>query len=99
MATSDIHGYMESNYRFHFAIYERAGAETLMALVESIWLQFGPFMRMAYNRWGTSDLEDQHQAAIAALQRNDRKALRAAIAADVSQGMSFIGESVLRRAY
>ncbi|WP_291175114.1 GntR family transcriptional regulator [Hyphomicrobium sp.] len=97
MAMSDVHGYMESNFRFHFAIYEHAGADTLLALVESIWLQFGPFMRMAYNRWGTSDLEDQHQAAIAALQRRDRKALRAAIAADVSQGMSFIGETVLRR--
>ncbi len=97
MAMSDVSGYMESNYRFHFAIYEKAGAETLMALVESIWLQFGPFMRMAYNRWGTSDLEDQHQAALAALQHKDRKALRAAIAADVSQGMSFIGDAVLRR--
>lgn len=97
MAEGDVHGYMENNYRFHFAIYERAGAETLRALVESIWLQFGPFMRMAYNRWGTSDLEDQHQAAIAALQHGDRKALRAAIAADVSQGMSFIGDAVLKR--
>lgn len=97
MATSDVSSYMENNYRFHFAIYRNAGADTLLALVESIWLQFGPFMRMAYNRWGTSDLEDQHQAAIAALQQKDRKALRAAIAADVSQGMSFIGESVLKR--
>lgn len=97
MAMSDVSGYMESNYRFHFAIYQRADAETLLALVESIWLQFGPFMRMAYNRWGTSDLEDQHQAAIAALQRKDRKALKAAISADVSQGMSFIGEAVLKR--
>jgi DNA-binding GntR family transcriptional regulator len=96
MAMGDVHGYMENNYRFHFAIYERAGADTLLALVESVWLQFGPFMRMAYNRWGTSDLEDQHQAAIAALERRDRKALRAAIAADASQGMSFIGEAVLK---
>jgi DNA-binding GntR family transcriptional regulator len=97
MAASDVHAYMEANYRFHFAIYQRANAHTLLALVESIWLQFGPFMRMAYHRWGTSDLEDQHQAAIAALQAGDRKALRAAIAGDASQGMSFIGEAVLRR--
>ncbi|MBN8913650.1 MAG: GntR family transcriptional regulator [Rhizobiales bacterium] len=97
MAMGDVSGYMENNYRFHFAIYQKAGAETLLALVESIWLQFGPFMRMSYNRWGTSDLEDQHQAAIAALQQKDRRALRAAIGADVSQGMSFIGETVLRR--
>jgi DNA-binding GntR family transcriptional regulator len=53
-------------------------------------------MRMAYSRWGTSSLEDQHQAAITALERRDRKALKAAIAADASQGMSFIGEAVLK---
>jgi DNA-binding GntR family transcriptional regulator len=97
MAVGDVHGYMQSNFRFHFAIYERAHADTLMALVESIWLQFGPFMRMAYGRWGTSSLEDQHQAAIAALEQRDRKALKAAIAADISQGMNFIGEAVLKR--
>jgi DNA-binding GntR family transcriptional regulator len=96
MAVGDVHGYMESNFRFHFAIYEHARAETLLALVDSIWLQFGPFMRMAYSRWGTSSLEDQHQAAISALERRDRKGLKAAIAADASQGMNFIGEAILK---
>lgn len=98
MAVGDVHGYMESNFRFHFAIYEHARAETLLALVDSIWLQFGPFMRLAYSRWGTSALKDQHQAAIAAIERRDRKALRAAIAADAIQGMSFIGDTVLKAA-
>lgn len=98
MADGDVPGYMQSNFRFHFAIYERAEAETLTALVESIWLQFGPFMRMAYGRLGTSTLEDHHQAALAALRRRDRKALKAAIAADISQGMGFIGDAVLKSA-
>lgn len=97
MAVGDVKGYMQNNYRFHFAIYERAECDTLIALVESIWLQFGPFMRMAYGRFGTSELEDQHQVAIAALERRDRKALKTAIATDISQGMSFIGEAVLKR--
>jgi DNA-binding GntR family transcriptional regulator len=96
MAVGDVHGYMQSNYLFHFAIYEHAQAETLLALVESIWLQFGPFMRMAYGRFGTSTLEDQHQVAIAALSTRDRKALKAAITADIGQGMNFIGEAVLK---
>lgn len=97
MAMGDVDAYMQNNFRFHFAIYERAHCDTLMALVESIWLQFGPFMRMAYGRIGTSTLEDHHQAAIAALEHGDRKALRAAIAADIGQGMNFIGEEVLKR--
>lgn len=96
MAAGDVHGYMESNFRFHFAIYEHAGADTLLALVESIWLQFGPFMRTCYSSWDTSTLEDQHQAAIAALERRDRRALKAAITADIGQGMNFIGEAMLK---
>ena len=39
MAIGDVEGYMQANYRFHFAIYERARADTLLALVESIWLR------------------------------------------------------------
>lgn len=95
MSDGDVEGYMRGNYNFHFALYERAGADMLVGLVESIWLQFGPFMRMVYGRLGTSTLEDQHQVAIAALRKGDTRALRAAIAADIGQGMGFIGKAVL----
>jgi DNA-binding GntR family transcriptional regulator len=96
MAEGDVEGYMRGNYRFHFTIYELAGAEMLLGLVESTWLQFGPFMRMAYGRIGTSTLEDHHQAAIAALRKGDARALKAAISADIGQGMGFIGKAVLQ---
>jgi DNA-binding GntR family transcriptional regulator len=35
-------GCLSSNQRFHFTLYEAAGSEILMPLVESLWLQFGP---------------------------------------------------------
>lgn len=95
MDQGDVTGYMRSNYLFHFSIYRLANADMLLALVDSIWLQFGPFMRMAYGRMGTSLLEDQHEVAIAAMRRNDSAALRAAIVADIGQGMGFIGEEIL----
>jgi DNA-binding GntR family transcriptional regulator len=66
--------------------------------VESIWLQFGPFMRMAYGRIGTSTIEDHHEFAIAAMKARDAEGLRAAIDADIGQGMGFIGEAVLSSA-
>jgi DNA-binding GntR family transcriptional regulator len=95
MLDGDVEGYMRGNYQFHFAIYDRARAPTLSALVESIWLQFGPFMRMAYGRIGTSILEDHHEFAIAAMRRNHAGDLKAAIDADIGQGMAFIGDAVL----
>lgn len=97
IVNGSIDGYMRGNYRFHFAIYEQAQADTLVALVDSIWLQFGPFMRMAYGRIGTSTLEDQHQMAIAAMRAGDVAALRRAIDSDIGQGMGFIGEGTLAR--
>lgn len=95
MADGDVPGYMRANYEFHFSIYGRARADVLVGLVESIWLQFGPFMRMAYGRFGTSQLEDHHEAAVLAMRRGDAQALRDAICADIGQGMAFIGEGIL----
>jgi DNA-binding GntR family transcriptional regulator len=95
MARGDVEAYMRGNFAFHFAIYRLADNETLLGLVESVWLQFAPFMRMAYGRYDTSKLEDFHQAALRAMRAGDETALRAAIAADIGQGMSFIGDEVL----
>ena len=91
----DPEGYMRGNYLFHFTLYERAASEMLLGLVASVWLQFGPFMRMAYGRVGTSDLEDFHEMAIAAMKAGDEAALRQAIADDIEQGMGYIGDTVL----
>lgn len=91
----DPEGYMRANYRFHFTIYDLAGADMLAALVGSVWLQFGPFMRMAYGRVGTSDLEDFHEVALAAMRAGDERALRRAINDDIEQGMGYIGDTVL----
>lgn len=98
MQSGDVEGYMRGNFNFHFTLYRMASNETLNALVESVWLQFGPFMRMAYARYDTSKLEDFHQAALKAMRVRDETALRSAIAADIGQGMSFIGDDVLTHA-
>jgi DNA-binding GntR family transcriptional regulator len=95
VATGDPQGYMRGNYNFHFYIYERAAADMLVGLVASVWLQFGPFMRMAYGRVGTTDLEDFHEIAIAAMKAGNEAALRQAIADDIEQGMGYIGDTVL----
>ncbi|MGZ8409632.1 MAG: GntR family transcriptional regulator [Hyphomicrobium sp.] len=98
MRAGDTEGYMRANHQFHFAIYRKSEAWTLVALVESIWLQFGPFMRMAYGRIGTSTIEDHHEFAIAAMKKGSAADLRKAIDSDIGQGMGFIGEAVLSRA-
>ena len=65
--------------------------EVLLRIVESLWLQFGPFMRMIVGRIGTSEFhDDKHQQAIAAIVNNDPEALEAAIKTDIAEGIENI---------
>lgn len=91
LESGDVDGYMRLNHDFHFAIYRASNSSVLLPLIESLWLQFGPFMRTVYGRVGTVSLVDQHKEAIAAISRGDEDALRAAIKADILDGMRIIG--------
>ena len=44
IAKRHLIGCLSSNQRFHFTLYEAAGTEVFMPLIESLWLQFGPTM-------------------------------------------------------
>lgn len=79
----DVRAYMESNHRFHSLIYGAAPLPLALRMIESLWMQFGPFMRVVYGRYGTAKMVDQHRVAIAAIAAGDAKALAAAIAADI----------------
>lgn len=91
--SGDAEAYMRLNHEFHFHIYRAAGSRVFLPLVESLWLQFAPFMRIVYGRVGTAALEDHHKDAIAAIRTRDRDALKAAIAADIGAGMLLLQEA------
>src|SRR6218665_60532 len=41
-----IYTSLEKNQEFHFLIYAESGSSVLPPLIESLWLQFGPYMRL-----------------------------------------------------
>ncbi len=95
MAAGDIPGYLRANHAFHFALYTRAGSEVLESLVNSLWLRFGPSLRVVCLAQGRArgeglDGPDNHKRALAALVSGDDAGLRAAIAADIDQGVENI---------
>lgn len=94
LENGDVEGYMRGNHAFHFGLYTIANSDVLGNLVESLWMQFGPFLRLVYGRHGTANLVDQHKQAIEALQNRDSLGLRTAIAEDIRQGMIFIGDHI-----
>ena len=89
----DVESYMECNFEFHFLIYRAQPQRTMTQLIETLWLQFGPYMRVVYGRFGTANLVDQHQLAIAAIRERSATRLRRAVRADIRDGMLLIGRS------
>lgn len=93
IAEGDAAKYMQANYDFHFTLYRAQPRRTLAQLIETMWLQFGPFMRVVYGRVAAASLNDGHQAAVRAIEVGDADALRAAIAHDISDGMGLIART------
>lgn len=91
MESGDVIGYMEGNFAFHSTLYRASERSTLNSLIETLWLQFGPFMRVVYGRYGTANLMDQHRRALDAITTRDADELRVAIASDIADGMGLIG--------
>lgn len=83
----DITAYLESNHAFHFALYEASGAAVLIDIARSLWLRFGPSLRVVCAMVGSAGLPDQHKEALAAMRAGDRIALRHAIERDIAQGI------------
>jgi DNA-binding GntR family transcriptional regulator len=94
-ARGDIEAYMLGNLDFHFAIYQKSGAELLLGLTESVWLQFAPFMRLAYGRSGTFELKNEHLEICRSIEASKKSDLTAAITADIVHGMRITGELAL----
>jgi DNA-binding GntR family transcriptional regulator len=95
LENGDVDAYMRLNHAFHFRIYSAAGSSVILPLVESLWLQFGPFMRTVYGRLGTAALIDHHKEAVAAIRAADAEALAAAIAGDIRCGMELLADAGL----
>jgi DNA-binding GntR family transcriptional regulator len=83
----NIEHYLEFNYRFHFRLYDQADAGVLSKIAASLWLQMGPSLRIVCGRYGTANLPDKHDEALAALREGNATRAAGAIADDIRQGL------------
>lgn len=88
----DIRSYLQRHRAFHFTLYEAGGASAVMPLIESIWLQFSPFLRLAIDHIGRDYIVDRHAEALRAIAAGDAQLLRFAIEADVREGLGSLTE-------
>ncbi|MCK8784413.1 GntR family transcriptional regulator [Roseomonas sp. NAR14] len=83
-AAGALEAVLAENEAFHFALIELAAMPVLAKLVESLWMQCGPTIRLRYERpAGAPPGQHPHLALLAALRRHDAAAARAAIVEDL----------------
>ncbi|WP_200840938.1 GntR family transcriptional regulator [Geminicoccus flavidas] len=88
--TADHRDFLPLNRGFHFTVYEAAGSESLLALIESLWLQIGPYLNLLRGSGNWRTANRQHQAMRDALARRDGKAARAALRADIEEAAALL---------
>jgi DNA-binding GntR family transcriptional regulator len=90
LRTEDWKGALIANRDFHFLIYEGARSDVFLHLIESLWLQVGPFLVFSMNtpsaRWTT----EHHLAAIEALEAGNPAAAAKAIATDIKESAQLL---------
>ena len=87
ISAGDIAGYLTGNHRFHFTLYEASGAQVLVDIAQSLWLRFGPSLRVVCGRYASGRMPDRHIEALAAMRAGDGAALARAIHSDIAQGL------------
>ena len=82
----------EQNRAFHFTLYRQSGSTVLLPIIESLWLQFGPYMRVASERFDGREGRGTnfHVAIVEALARGDGKAARAALESDIARSFKLV---------
>lgn len=83
----------ELNHAFHFTIYRAAGSEVLIPIIESLWLQSGPYLRASarlFDPASDRSASHFHRAIVAAIAAGDAAGAQAALKADISRSFDIL---------
>lgn len=95
VAKDDWEAMVIRNQRFHSELYQTDPDQVVMPMIESVWLQLGPFMRIAATFQKDLFLADYHKGAIVALRQNNADQLAFAIEADIRSGIDQLTPEML----
>jgi DNA-binding GntR family transcriptional regulator len=79
------HQYVRANHEFHFGIYRAAGSETLLSIIEGLWLQVSPYFHLLHGSGNYSLANQQHERLLVALKEHNPAAAGACIRADIEE--------------
>ncbi len=79
---------MRRNTRFHLSLARLARKPVLAEMIEGLWIRTGPLLWHAYDREAPRWTPDMHLRIIEALKAGDATAARAALHAEILNGMA-----------
>ncbi len=85
-AARDLRELARLNHAFHFGIYARAGSPVLLPMVESLWMQAGPYVRAAarlHSPLTNPSATLHHRGILHAIQAGDAGRMADELRADV----------------
>lgn len=90
----DIDSYLLHNHEFKFCIYAACGSPSLFFLIETLWLQVGPFLRQFSGQFD-NDLRgilelDYHDEIVKRFEESDAEGAAALLRRDISEGFDFL---------
>ena len=82
----------ENNRAFHFTIYRESASNVLLPIIESLWLQFGPYLRIASERFDGREGRGTnfHVEILDALARRDGRRAREALESDIGRAFDLV---------
>jgi DNA-binding GntR family transcriptional regulator len=97
--TGKVYEMLRKNQEFHFAIYELSGSDVLPQLIETLWLRFGPYMRLLSNLVARQleagiihSYSGYHFEMIEAFREGDAKRAGALMVSDVESTQTLLQE-------
>ena len=88
---------LEFNFKFRFAIYERARMPVLLQVIEDFWLQIGPLFNLLFPMLpGTHQYERAYGALLLALRQGKLDKVNEAVEAAIDTGSERILPSIAR---
>jgi len=93
----DLDAYLLYNHDFKFGIYEACGSPSLLFLIETLWLQVGPFLRQFRGQFD-NDLRgilalDYHDQIVKRLEDGDGEGAADLLARDIREGFGYLLEN------
>lgn len=79
----DVRSYLRANHAFHFSIYRAARSETLLSIIETLWLQISPYFCFLHASGNFDVSNTQHVKMVNALKKRDEQKVEKAIRADL----------------